>query len=389
MKAYAAGLLAALMALMMVSTGALAQETMRIYVEEGALDKGDARRLAALLEEEFEDTLWTLMEEERPLRELVLAGDMPDLAICAPKTARPWAQEGLLLPLHARIGDQKRIRRQVLDLCVQDEELFMAPLIARHRQMAVNRRLFEAKGLSYMLDEQTYPMWYPAQFYQILEEFLMMDETAMDVWQPEPGTSAAIEALTQSIFGGRLLSEDGERCEIDGSGMQAGVSWLRDAIDDGMIGYCKTREEALERFIEGQTAIFIDWTAREAARQMQTIRERGLQIVTAPYPAAVGLPVRSFDLAGMCAFESGEASRDARLVSACALLHEQAQDVLGPQGIWQDGAMWPASLDRDDYTATLRSLFCEALQDVIEEGERVDAALGRAAAAMEALGRTK
>ena len=388
MKMYAAGM-AALMLMLLLVSGAAAQEIMRVYVEAGAMENAQARQLLMLLEDEDAAWQWTLMEDERTLRELVLAGDAPDLAICAPKTARPWAQEGLLLPLHTRIDRQQRMQRQVLDLCVEAEELFMAPLIARRRQMAVNRRLFEEKGLGYMLDEQSYPVWYPAQFYQILEEFLMMDETAMDVWRAKPDTSAAIEALTQSIFGGALLSEDGERCELDRVNLQAGISWLRDAIDDGMIGYFKTREEALERFLDGQTAIFIDWTQAEAEQYAQAIREKELQIVTAPYPAAVGLPVRSFDLTGVCAFASGEAARDAQLVSACALLHEDAQDVLGARGIWQDGAIWPASLDRDDYTATLRSLFCQALQAVMEEDEPVDAALGRAAAAMEALGRTK
>ena len=233
--------------------------------------------------------------------------------------------------------------------------------------------------LGYLLGEQAYPVWYPAQFYQILEEFMLQDQIAMDVWRAAPETSAAIETVTQAIFGGMLLSEDGRICEMDSPDMIAGVKWLRDAVDDGMIGYCETREDALERFASGQTAIFIDWTEG----QMPDVGNA--DIVTVPYPAAVGLPVRSFELTGVCAFESGDARRNALAQKACVILHERAQEILGARGIWQDGACWPSSLDRDDRTATLRSLFCTAFGEVMEQGGRAEDALGRAAAAMRAL----
>ena len=278
-----------------------------------------------------------------------------------------------------------RIQRQVLDMCVQGENLFMAPLMASHRQMAVNVSRFEEMGLGYMLDAKTYPVWYPAQFYQILEEFLIRDEVAVDVWRAQVQTSAAIEALIQAIFGGMLLSEDGSYATADDAALQAGVQWLFDAIDDDMIGYCETREDALERFYSGETAIFIDWT-RDLQRQAL---ERGMEIEERPYPSSIGLPVRSFELTGVCAFSSGDAQRDVRLANACAMLHDQAQDVLGSRGIWQDGALWPASLDAGDYGATLRSLFCTALTAVIEERTDEQEALARVQAAMDALGRTK
>ncbi|MBQ7887709.1 MAG: carbohydrate ABC transporter substrate-binding protein [Clostridia bacterium] len=383
MKIYAAGIMAALMVLLV--SCAAAQEAMRLYVGEGAMEEGHVRQLMALLEE---DAQWTLMEDERTLRELVLAGDAPDLAICAPAEAQPWAREGLLLPLHTHIGSQQRMQRQVLDLCVHREELFMAPLVARHRQMAVNVRMLEELGLGYMLDSQTYPVWYPAQFYQIMEEFLIKDEIAVDVWRAQMDDSAAIEALTQAVFGGMLLSEDGLSCTANSMNMRAGVQWLSDCIDDGMIGYCQTREDALARFLSGETAIFIDWTQALQAQLEETIREKGLEIETRPYPAAVGLPVRSFELVGVCAFASGEQARDAKLVRACVKMHEAAQEVLGARGVWQDGAIWPASLDGPG-GATLRSLFCEALTQMIEGGQSAQDALERVQAAMDALGQTK
>ena len=114
MKGYAAGIAAALMWLLLIS-GAAAQEAMRLYVEKGALEEAQIRQMLALLDQD--DTRWMLMEDERPLRELVLAGDAPDLAVCAPAQVRPWAREGILLELQRHIGHQQRKQRQVLDLC--------------------------------------------------------------------------------------------------------------------------------------------------------------------------------------------------------------------------------------------------------------------------------
>ncbi len=381
MKRYMVGLMAAFMLLFI--SGAAAQETMRLYVQEGALEEAQMQRLLALLDDDR--TQWTLIEDEQTLRELVLAGDAPDLAVCAPAEARPWAKESMLLALQTHIGSQQRLQRQVLDQCVYGEELFMAPLIACHRQMAVNGRRMDEMGLGYMMDSQTYPVWYPAQFYQILEEFLLHDAVALDVWPPDAESSAPLEALTQAIYGGMLLGEDGETCQAQSAAMCAGVQWLADAVDDEMIGYCNTREEALERFLRGETAIFIDWNTEVEAQAA----DRMSQISIRPYPSALGLPVRSFELVGVCAFSSGDAARDARLVQACTRVYEGAQDVFGPRGIWEDGAIWLPDLDAADGGATLRSLFCAAMNRVMQQGEQAEAALQRVQTAMDALDQAK
>ena len=385
MKGYAAGIAAAVIIALLFVSGAMAQESMRVYVQDGMLEGAQTQRLLALLEDG--ENQWTLMQGEQSLRQLVLAGEAPDLAICSPGEARPWAKEGMLQSLQTHIGSQQRVQRQVLIQCVYDEELFMAPLVAHHRQMAVNGRLMDEMGLGYMLDSQTYPVWYPAQFYQILEEFLLHNAVALDVWRPDMEDSAPLEALTQAIYGGMLLSEDGTDCQADSSAMCAGMQWLADAIDDEMIGCCETREEALERFLDGETAIFIDWT-KALERQLEQTGKLP-EISARPYPSAIGLPVRSFELMGVCAFSSGDTARDAQLVQACVRLHEGVQDVLGPRGIWQDGAIWLTGLEATDSGATLRSLFAAALHDVMEGKLRADDALMRVQAAMDALEQTK
>lgn len=381
MKGYAAGFMAAL--LLLLISGAGAQENMCLYVQAGMLEKAQVSRLLLLLEDE--QTQWTLLEDDRTLRDLVLAGDAPDLAICSPQAVRPWAQEGMLLGLQEHIGNQQRMQRQVISQCVNEEEMFMAPLLARHRQMAVNSRLMEEAGFGYLLDNQAYPVWYPAQFYQILEEFMIRDAAALDLWPADMETGAALEALTQAIYGGMLLSEDGTDCRADDTALCAGVQWLGDAVNNEMIGYCQTREEALERFIHEETAIFIDWN-KELEKQLEGMLP---DIRVQAYPSALGVPVRSFDLVGVCAFASGEMQQDAQLVNACARLHEGAQEALGPRGIWQDGAVWLPALDAVENGTTLRSLFAAALRDVVEGTSRAQAALRRVQTAMDALSETR
>ena len=380
----------ALFALMLLAAGAMAQETMRVYIGRDALDAQTARQLVEMIGRAAPQAQWeTQLEEEtgESLRTLVLSDHAPALAICAPGEALPWAQEGMLLPLQSAIAGQGRMQMQVLDCCVLEENLFMAPLLARHRQMAVNVRRFEEQRLDYMLDELTHPVWYPTEFYQILEEFLLDDETAMDVWPAQPQTSAALEAMVQAIYGGSLLSEDAALCQADSPEIRAGLRWLGETVACGLIGLAQSREEALERFVSGETAIFADWTAQEAAREKDALAENGVQVQTMPYPSSIGLPVRAFTLTGVCAFASGDAGTDALAVKAAAFLNEnaQAQALLGSRAIWQDNAVWLPSLDMGSRGATLRSLFCEAMRQVIGGETEPAEALEWVQAAMDAL----
>ena len=383
---------AALVGLGLLAAGAAAQETMQVYVARDARDAGQAQQLVALMQQACPQAQWEAVLEAQTgesLRAMVLADRAPALAICAPKEARPWAKAGLLLPLQAHIGEQTRIQRQVLDGCVHEEALFMVPLIARHRQMAVNEKRFEALRLGYMLDELAHPVWYPTEFYQVLEEFLLADEPAMDVWPAQPQTGLALEALVQALYGGMICAEDGETCLADGPELRAGVRWLGDAVATGLVSRCASREEALARFVGGETAIFLDWTAQEAALQKRALERNGVSVVTLPYPSSVGLPVRAYEVTGVCAFAGGDAARNALAVRAAALLHEdrQAQAILGRRAIWEDDAVWLPDLDADAWGATLRSLFCEALRAVTAAQEDPVRALDRVQAAMDALQR--
>lgn len=384
---------AAAVLLMLAAACAQAQEapqTMELYVAQGAIDEDTAQQLTALLDRALgEEARWTLtmQEDGEDLRARVLADRAPDLAICGPGEAAPWAKEGLLLPLQDRISDQERMQRQALDPCVWEETLFMAPLLARHRQMAVNVRLFEQRQMDTLLDRTAYPVWYPAQFQQIVEEFSVFGVTPAEIWPAQMEDCAAIEALVQAVYGGYFLSEDGEIVHVDGAQTLAGMKWLREMVQSGLIVRVQSRQEALEHFCSGESAIFLDWTAREERSCRKTLAANGVQIMTVPYPASCGMPVRSFELAGACAFDSGDAQRNALALRAVEFVHEdaQAQLVLGSRAIWQDDSIWLPCLDADGRGTTLRRLLCGALAGVLDRGEDPAQALGMVQAAMDAL----
>jgi len=371
--------------LMMIAGIALAQTALQVYVGEGALEEGAARQLTALLGREFPQAEFVLLEDGMSLRELVLSDCAPQLVICSPQEARVWAKEGLTLPLQRRIDDQTEMAHEVLAVCVHEENLFMAPLFARRRQMAVNVRMLERHALGYMLDEIAHPVWYPTEFQQILEEFAIADTPAMDVWYAKEQDSTAIEALIQAIYCGSLMGEDGETCGANGNAVRSGVRWLRDLVESELIGYQQTHQQALDRFIAGETAIFLDWTAQLQSEYAQQLREAGMTIETRPYPSASGLPVRAYELTGVSVLDSGDAQKNALAVQAAVFLHEdsQAQMIFGERGIFEDDSIWLWDLSSHERGATLRSLFCTALAQIIEEQRDIAQALDMVKAGMD------
>lgn len=369
-----------------MTAGAHAQTDMRVFVSDEAMDGGTAVRLIAFLQSTFPQEKWTLeMEDEETLYELVMADCSPQLVICSPGEARVWAEEGLLLPMQSRIGGQRRIQRQVLDACIWDEQLFMAPLQAEHRQIAVNAKLFEQRHLGYMLDQAEYPAWYPTQFQQIVEEFVLSDMTALAIWPPKADDAAALEAMVQAIYGGSLVSEEGDAFQMDTPEIRAGVQWLQDLLQSEMIVMAQSREEALERFVCGETAMFIDWTADEAQRQRNALEENGVEVVTMPYPSTLGVPVRSYEIVGICAFASGNEQMDALALETAALLHEHAQTLMGSRSIFRDEGVWLACLSGTQRGATLRSLFSGALESVLGGRQTPKEVLSLAQAALDAM----
>ena len=372
------------LALLCAAVGAAAQDAVQVYVSEGALGNAAAAQMMQRLAAWYPDAAWEQTQGGEDLRALVLGDHAPQLAICSPGEARRWAAEGLLLPLQTRIGGQHRIQRQVLDACVMDEWLFMAPLLAKHRQMAVNVGLFEQAHLEYMLSRGEYPVWYPAQMQQIVEEFSFSDVTAFEIWPPEKD-GAALEALVQAIYGGSFISGDGGRWQLDSREIVQGVGWLRDLLECGVIAMAQSREDALARFVRGETAMFIDWNEATAAQQKDALAQSGAEIAAVPYPSAEGIPVRSYELVGVCVFDSGEESRNALALQAAQRLYEAAQTLPGSRGMAQDGSIWLACLSAHEQGATVRTLFAQALGSVLAGEADAREALALAQAALDVM----
>lgn len=377
MTALAALLVAALL------SGAAAQEEMRVYVAQDALARQTAERVLVLLREAFPQGDWTAVyeEEEGDLRALVLGDQAPQLAICPPQEARPWAREGLLLALDGQAGSLARIEPEVTDTCVLEETLFMLPLAARCREMAVNEELVNAHGFGYLLDPVGHPVWYPSELNQLLEEFAIHDLTGMDIWLEDDG--AALEAFVQAVGGGAMLRSDGT---FEPGAAMTGLVWLRDMVLGGLVGVAGSREEALARFLAGETALFIDWTEEEETRSAQAVSEAELELRTLSYPTPLGLPVRAFELTGACVFVSERSAQTVLALSALRFLAGDAgaQAALGEDGIRRDDAFWLPALPLLDGGGTLRGLFAGAAGRVLDGAETPKAAVTGISAMMEA-----
>ena len=383
-KGSAALLLAALLAL----AGQIAlAERVTVYAAQDAFEIGQAKLIVHLLGEAFPQAEWTLAEGEESLYGRVMADCAPDLAICTPGEAMPWAQEGLLLPLDGHIAGAGRIAQAVLSAGVWEERLYMAPLVAKHRQMAVNADRLERLQMRHLLDQAAYPVFTPQQLEQVLEECMLSGETGMEIWPPAEGESAAAAALAQAVYGGAWMTEDGEACPSDPAAVY-GAAWLAGLVKSGAAGYAESRAAALERFLNGETAIFIDWTNQEEKLWQRRQDGAAFTLAVTPYPSAEGEIVRSFELAGVCAFSTSAPGKDALLQQAVAFLHEdeRAQQLLSSRGIWQDDTRWLPLLNADSAGATLGALMEEALRDVIEGKEKAAAALLGVQAAMRAAG---
>lgn len=353
--------------LLLCGAASSAQEEMRVYVARGVMSRQEAQRLVEWLGETLPQGTWTavLGEDGKSLRELVMADQAPQLAICAPGEALPWAKEGLLLALDDEEGEEEEgIAQEVLDACTADGALFMRPLWAEHRQIAVNARMLSRRGYGSLLGELEHPVWYPMELNQMLEDFALDGTPGLEIWLEGEDDGAALEALLQGIGGGALLGEDG-RYNEDGAALEA-LSWLQIMASQGQIGVAESREAALERFAAGETAFFIDWTPQEEARSAARLERAGVELEARPYPSANGMPMHAFEVVGAAAFRT---ERGAQALLACAALRQMAQGApvwLIPEerGIWRDGAQWLPPLSASDTGMTLRRLLQKAIREV-------------------------
>lgn len=379
-----------LMGVGMMSANAAAQTTMNVFFTERAMERGQSRMLMELTRREFPQAEWqSEMQADtgRSLRELILADDLPEIVICAPGKAYGWAKEGVFEALDDCAGDMAAVNSQVVSACTEDGRLYMAPLTATRRQIAVNRRMLERRRLGYLTSVVDHPVWYPMEFDQLLEEFELAKAPAVEIWKPRPEDCAALEALIQAIYGGTMLTEDGRHSQIEHVNVRAGLEWLRERVKSGMIVQVESRQEALDHFLSGKTALFIDWTQEDEQRCARQLRENGIELMTVPYPTATGFTIRSFELTGACipVGLEGEAHAMAEKAVAFWRTDERAQSVLDSGSIAQDDAVWLPLQDTSEVGTTLRRMMCGIVQEVLAGRNSPAEALRLAQAALDAM----
>ena len=202
MKRIFAALMIALM--MSLAAGVLADgQEIAVYIAPGALEEGAAQAVLQLLEQAVPQADFARTDEAAgTLWDQILGGAQPQLAICGMQEIKRAAGEGLLLPLDFREVAVERVEEAVLQACRADGELVMAPLLAQHRSMAVNRRRMEELEIAALTDTRAFPVWQVMQLYQVLEEAVLADSCGMEIWPAAGEDGDALLAFMQSMYGG-------------------------------------------------------------------------------------------------------------------------------------------------------------------------------------------
>jgi len=354
-------LIAALM-LVHASCVGLAEAEVSVYIAPGSLTKEVSLALMQQLAQAMPQAAFACTDEGAgTLWQQVMGGDGPQLAVCTAQEAARFADEGLLLPLEMESSEAERVADAVLAACTREGEVVIAPLYASHRRMAVSREMIEELQLGTLLDARISPVWQPMQLYQVLEEAALSGGLAMELWPCGSGDGDALLAFVQALYGG-LFALPGGCVAADNDATVMAVEWLCDLVDAGLIGMAASREAALQHFLDGETALFIDWTDEEA-RAFAASGEGKAKFVGMPYPSSLGMPVRDARVTGVVAFRTGDDERDAMLAEAAVRLAqgERTQRVLGERAIYEDDALWLACPGEGDGGSALRGLMGAAI----------------------------
>lgn len=276
--------------------------------------------------------------------------------------------------------------QELVDACVLDEQLMLAPLFARRHVMAVRPERFQAVNMGYLLDGRAHPVWYPSEFVQALDEMALLDSPGMDVWPPQDDDPLWLEALLQGMGDLNLLEPLTGAYGADEQRLEDALEWMEDMLRAGLITAAAGREEALERFLAGETAVFLDWTAAESEQYAQEIKRE--EILLRPYPNLGGGKRHACELVVLCAFAAGDEQEDEQSRQAIAALFEAELTEAAPwrRSVYDDGAQCLPLLGVKEYGATLKALLCEAARAVIAGEEDARQAALRIDRAMQTMG---
>lgn len=365
LKRVFAALLIALVTGFAGSAMADAQEIM-VYVAPGALEESAAQALLQLLEQTVPQADFARTDEAAgTLWDQVLGGEQPELAICSMQEIKRTAGEGLLLPLDLDAAAVERVEDHVLYACKAHGKMVMAPLLAQHRSMAVNRRRMEELEIAALTDTRAFPVWQVMQLYQVLEEAVLADSCGMEIWPAAGEDGDALFAFMQALYGGEFTGP-GEGIMPDLHASVMALEWLCEMVDSGWIGVAQSREEALEHFLDGETALFIDWTDAEAKRYASGAEGKAVYM-SMSYPSSLGIPVRDAQVTGIAALDTGDEKMNALLTEAvgAVMRDERLERVIGGRAIYRDDALWLAFPGMGAGGSALRGMLGKAVDAAI------------------------
>lgn len=376
------------MTLLMTAALSGARAEFSLYAAEGTISAAQAQTLAGVLKEALDQEVELILEEETEERisQRVFAGDAPSIAVLDAQQAAIWARTGMLVPLDGCVEGIEHMAQELVDACVMDEQLMLAPLLAHRHVMAVRPDRFQAVNMDYLLGSRAHPVWYPSEFVQALDEMALLDRPGMDVWPPQDDDPLWLEALLQGVGDLNLLDPLTGAYAADEQGLENALEWLEDMLQAGLITAAADREEALERFLDGETAVFPDWTAAESKRYAQEIRQE--EILLRPYPSLSGGQRHACKLVVLCAFSTGDEQEDAQSCRAVAAVlgADLPEAAAWRRSVYDDGAQCLPLLGAQEYGATLKALLCDAARAVISGEEDAQQAARRIDRAMRTMG---
>ncbi len=345
------------LALLLVVQAAGALADMELFVAANTIGPAQAVRLAARLSGVMGEPVAAVMEEEHSFGERMMQGLAPELAIVRAQEAQQWTQ--MLLPLREPgLPGRKRT---------------MLPLGLRERNMAIRVRAVEKANMAHLLDERQHPAWYPSEVLQLLDELALQGAPGLAFWPPEEADMPSLEAFLRGVSARWFAPDAAFADEIDEEALQDALSWMEEMTQAGLVDVAGDREEALDAFLAGETAIFIDWTAEESSRCAQEMADG--EIVLLPYPSMTGQPHRVGDAIVLCAPRpQSEAGTDAA--------RRAAESAAQPR---KEMETWLRAIDSLEGGATLRSLLAQAAADILGGKAGAREAAARIVRALEAV----
>lgn len=341
-----------------------AKADLQLYIGKNTVSASQGEALARLLQTGLEEPVQAAMQTDESFSQRMTDGSAPDMAILCADEMRKWANAGMLTALDGCTDTLGEMSEEIVNGCVADESLYALPLGIRSRAMAVHPAWMEKIRMAYLLDERMHAAWYPTEILQALDELALSGGTGLDLWPPQETGTLCFEAFLQGINGAWFSAGETDAGNADLEALEDALVWVEEMVRAELVGTAQSRDEALARFLAGETAIFIDWTMEDSRTYAGEIEDGSIQLL--PYPSMSGIPFAAGDVVCFLAPCSGEEGEQrARQAAALLASNGYAQQVLGETLPAADEMDWLIGVNMLEGGATLRALFAQAVGEIL------------------------